>query len=135
MPVIANELHTFLEVGEWLGIPVGIVVLLFVGSLYLRSQEGKVSTKAPATQKGGGGPPMYNKEYKEILAKMAEVEPEARAELFVALEAPETQRATKLQALSGRSEYPQSVAAWIAMADTDLVTRMRLVSAIRDVGL
>ena len=69
----------------------------------------------------------------DLRTHLAALGPEARAELFRVLEAPEEYRREILKQLSSRPGYAD-LATVIAMAETDEVVRLRLRRAIRDLG-
>jgi hypothetical protein len=70
----------------------------------------------------------------DVRSHLAEVGPAALADLRLVLEAPSTDRAEILRALTARPASAD-LATLIAMADTDEVVRLRLLRAIRDLGV
>ncbi|HEX5937365.1 MAG TPA: hypothetical protein VFZ75_06730 [Actinomycetota bacterium] len=70
----------------------------------------------------------------EVRAHLAVLGPAALAELRRILEAPSTDRTEILRKLTARPTAAD-LATLIAMADTDEVVRLRLLRAIRDLGV
>ena len=73
-------------------------------------------------------------EYADIRSHMAVLGPVALSELRLILKAPSTYRTPVLRALMVRPALAD-LATLIAMADTDEVIRLRLLRAIRDLGV
>ena len=70
----------------------------------------------------------------DVRTHLAVLGPAALAELRRILEAPSTYRTAVLRALTARPT-PADLATLIAMAETDEVVRLRLLRAIRDLGV
>jgi hypothetical protein len=70
----------------------------------------------------------------DVRSDLVALGPAALAELRGVLEAPRTYRTAILRALSARPTFAD-LASLVAMADTDEVVRLRLLRAIRDLGV